>query len=202
MTNSSSLCIIAVLFLKRTILWNYGPHGTRRDFICVLSIVDFTNQKFNENDNSISLDASNPWGITYYANFMFPGGSSNGDFKVFVDNKQINPLISIDNDTDSWHVAFNLDYGQHKILITGFNPNYVPNSDEYFFLDPKSALLSWAGYITFTISDSKLLDTMHIKGTYVPHWMKNAIGYMAFGYISEDDIVNEIQYLHQVGIVR
>ncbi len=174
----------------------------KKFYFSVLSIVDFTNQKFNKDDNSISLDAANPWGIPYYANFMFPGPSSNGDFKVFVDNKQINPLISIDNDTNNWHVAFNLDYGQHKVLVSGFNPNYVPTSDEYFFLDSKSALISWAGYTTFTISDSKLLDVLHIKGTYIPPWMKGAIKYMIFGYVSSDDIISEIKYLNQIGIVR
>src|SRR5574337_411965 len=47
-------------------------------YFSVLSIVYFTNQKFDENGNSISFDASNPWQIPYYANFMFPENSSNG----------------------------------------------------------------------------------------------------------------------------
>jgi len=174
----------------------------KRFYFSVLSIVDFTNQKFNEGDDSISINAANPWGIPYYANFMFPVGSSNGDFKVFIDNKQIDPLISIDNDTNNWHVAFNVDYGQHKVLISGFNSDYIPISDEYFFLDSKSALISWAGYSTFTIPDSKLLDVLHIKGEFVPPWVKGAVKYMIFGYVSLDDIINEIKYLNQIGIVR
>ena len=174
----------------------------KRFYFSVLSIVDFTNQKFNEMDNSISLDAANPWQIPYYANFMFPAGTSNGNFKVFIDNKQISPLISIDNDTNNWHVAFNVNYGQHKVLISGFNSNYVPNSDEYFFLDSKLALTAWAGYSTFTISDSKLLDVLGIKGEYVPSWVKNTVGFMIYNNLSSDDIVNEIKYLKQINIVR
>ena len=173
-----------------------------RFYFSVLSIVDFTNQKFNEGDNSISIDAANPWQIPYYANFMFPAGTSNGDFKVFIDNKQINPLISIDNDTNNWHVAFNVDYGQHKVLISGFNSNYVPISDEYFYLNSKLALTAWAGYSTFTISDSKLLDVLGIKGEYVPAWVKNTVGFMIYSNLPSDDIVNEIKYLKQIGIVR
>jgi len=174
----------------------------KRFYFSVLSIVYFTNQKFNEDDNSISIDASNPWQIPYYANFMFPAGSSNGAFKVFIDNKQINPLISIDNDTNNWHVAFNIDYGQHKVLISGFNSNYVPISDEYFYFDSKMALTAWAGYSTFTISDSKLLDVLGIKGEYVPAWVKNTVNFMIYNNLSPDDIVNEIKYLKQIGIVR
>lgn len=174
----------------------------KRFYFSVLSIVYFTNQKFNEDSNSISIDASNPWQIPYYANFMFPVGSSDGNFKVFIDNKQINPLISIDNDTNNWHVAFNIDYGQHKILISGFNSNYVPISDEYFYLDSKLALTAWAGYSTFTISDSKLLDVLGIKGGHIPAWVKNTVNFMIYNNLSPDDIVNEIKYLKQIGIVR
>ncbi|MGI0072838.1 MAG: hypothetical protein ACREA3_03375 [Nitrosotalea sp.] len=177
--------------------WN-----SKRFYFSILSIVDFTNQKFNEDDNSLYLDAANPWQIPFYANFMFPVGASNGDFKVFIDGKKINPLISIDNDTNNWHVAFNVDYGQHKVLISGFNSNYVPTSDEYFYLDSKLALTAWAGYSTFTISDSKLLYVLGIKGEYVPAWIKNTVGFMIYSNLPSDDIVNEIKYLKQIGIVR
>ena len=174
----------------------------KRFYFSVLSIVAFSNQKFNEDSNSISLDAANPWQIPYYANFMFPTGTSNGNFKVFIDNKQISPLISIDNDTNNWHVAFNVDYGQHKVLISGFNSDYTPTSDEYFYLDSKLALTAWAGYSTFTISDSKLLDVLGIKGEYVPPWVKNSVGFMIYNNVPSDDIVNEIKYLKQTNIVR
>ena len=174
----------------------------KKFYFSVLSIVYFTNQKFNENDNSISIDAGNPWQIPYYADFMFPRGSSNGDFKVSIDNKQINPLISIDNDTNNWHVAFNIDYGQHNVLISGFDPNYVPISDEYYYLDSKLALTAWAGYSTFTISDSKLLSVLGIKGEYVPAWVKNTVNFMIYNNLSADDIVNEIKYLKQIEVVR
>ena len=174
----------------------------KRFYFSVLSIVDFTNQKFNEDTNSISLDGANPWQIPYYADFMFPAGTSDGNFKVFIDNKQIYPLISIDNDTNNWHVAFNVDYGQHKIVISGFNSSYAPISDEYFYLDSKLALTSWAGYSTFTLSDSKLLDVLGIKGEYVPSWVKNTVSFMIYNNLPSEDIVNEIKYLKQVGIVR
>jgi hypothetical protein len=171
-------------------------------YLSVLSIVYFTDQKFDENGDSISFDASNPWQIPFYANFMFPGGSSDGDFAVYVDGNKINSLISKDNDTQNWHVAFNVDYGQHKVVISGFDPNYVPNTDEYFYLDAKTALTSWAGFSTFTISDSKLLDVLGIHGSYIPSWVKNTVSYMIYNNVPSDDIVNEIKYLKQSGIVK
>lgn len=171
-------------------------------YFSVLSIVYFTNQNFNENDNSISFDAANPWQIPYYANFMFPGDSSNGDFEVYVDGNQIKPLISTDNDTKNWHVAFNVDYGQHKVTISGFDPNYVPNNDEYFYLDARSALISWAGLSTFTISDSKMLDVLGIQGQHVPSWVKNTVSFMIYDNLPVDSVINEIKYLKQSGIIK
>jgi hypothetical protein len=174
----------------------------KKFYFSVLSIVYFTNQKLNEDENAISFDASNPWQIPFYANFMFPSESSEGNFNVLVDGKQVNPLISEDSDTGNWHVAFNVDYGQHKVLISGFDANYVPNTNEYFFLTPKSALTAWAGYSTFTIPDSQLLDVLGIQGEFVPPWVKNIVKYMIFNDLPTDDIVNEIKYLKQVGIVK
>ncbi len=171
-------------------------------YFSVLSIVYFTNQKFDENNNSMYFDASNPWQIPYYANFMFPSGSSDGEFKVFIDGNQVTPLISKDNDTQNWHVAFNVNYGQHKVVISGFDPNYVPNTDEYFFLDEKSALIAWAGFSTFTISDSKLLDILGIHGNFIPPWVKNTVSYMIYNNVPADDVVNEIKYLKHDGIVK
>lgn len=177
--------------------WNGKPF-----FFSVLSIVYFTNQDFNQTTDSISFEASNPWQITYFANFMFPAGSSNGDFKVFINGQQTNALVSSDQDTKNWHVAFNVKAGQYKVAISGFNPNYIPNNDEYFFLDDQSALVAWAGFTTFTISDSKLLDVLGIQGHYVPSWVKNTVGFMIFSNVPVDDVVHEIKYLKQAGIVK
>ncbi|MDE1872915.1 MAG: FxLYD domain-containing protein [Thaumarchaeota archaeon] len=179
-----------------------APWKDKTFYFSVLSIVYFTNQNFDENNNSISFDAANPWQIPYYANFMFPSGSSTGDFTVSIDGNQINPLISKDNDTQNWHVAFNVGYGQHKVVISGFDPNYVPNTDEYFYLDEKSALVAWAGFSTFTISDSKLLDVLGIQGSYVPPWVKNTVSFMIYNNVPPDDVVHEIKYLKQVGVVK
>ncbi|MDE1764119.1 MAG: FxLYD domain-containing protein [Thaumarchaeota archaeon] len=178
------------------------PWKGRPFYFSVLSIVYFTNQKFDENSHSISFDAANPWQIPYYANFMFPEGSDNGGFEVFIDGSRIKPLISIDNDTKSWHVAFNVDYGQHKVTISGFDPSYVPNTDEYFYLDAKSALVAWAGLSTFTISDSKLLDVLGIGGQYIPPWVKNTVGFMVYNNLPADDVISEIKYLKQVGVIK
>jgi hypothetical protein len=176
------------------------PWKDKTFYFSVLSIVYFTNQNFE--NNAMSFDAANPWQIPYYANFMFPSGSSAGDFTVSIDGNKVNPLISKDNDTQNWHVAFNVNYGQHKVVISGFDPNYVPNTDEYFYLDAKSALVAWAGFSTFTISDSKLLDVLGINGSYVPPWVKNTVSYMVYNNVPSDDIVNEIKYLKQTGIVK
>jgi len=63
-------------------------------------------------------------------------------------------------------------------------------------------LTAWAGFSTFTISDSKLLDILGIHGSYVPPWVKNTVSYMIYNNVPADDIVNEIKYLKQAGIVK
>ena len=171
-------------------------------YLSVLSIVYFTNQKFDENNDAISFDASNPWQIPYYANFMFPEGSSNGNFAVSIDGAKVNALTSIDNDTKNWHVAFNVGYGQHKVTISGFDPNYIPNNDEYFYLDAKSALVAWAGFSTFTISDSKLLEVLGVHGSHIPLWVKTTVGYMIYNNIPSDSVIDEIKYLERAGMLR
>lgn len=171
-------------------------------YFSVLSIVYFTNQKFEPDTNSISLDASNPWQMPYFANFMFPENSSNGSFEVKIDGTKVDALTSMDNETNNWHVAFNVGYGQHKVVISGFDPKYVPNTDEYFYLDARSALTAWAGFSTFTISDSKLLQVLGLNGTHVPPWVKTSVSYMIYNNVPPASIVDEIKYLKHVGIVR
>lgn len=179
-----------------------APSKGKTFYFSVLSIVYFTNQKFDEGGQSLSLDASNPWQIPYYADFMFPQNSSNGNFEISIDGAKVKSLTSMDNDTKNWHVAFNVGYGQHKIVISGFNQSYIPNSDEYFYLDAKSALTAWAGFSTHTISDSKLLEVIGVHGHFVPPWVKKTVSYMIFDNVPPDTIVSEIKYLERQGIIK
>ncbi|MDE1861338.1 MAG: hypothetical protein KGI33_00335 [Thaumarchaeota archaeon] len=171
-------------------------------YFSVLSIVYFTNQKFGPGNTELSLDASNPWQITYPADFMFPKNSSNGDFKVLINGREARSLTSQDTDSGNWHVAFNVPYGQQKVVISGFNPVYTPDNDKYFYLDAKSALGAWAGFSTYTISDSKLLQVLGIHGTYIPPWVKTSVGFMIYKNVPPQTIVDEIKYLQRAGIVR
>jgi hypothetical protein len=176
--------------------------GGKKFYFSILSIVYFSNQEFDKNNNSISLRASNPWQIPYYANFMFPAYSSDGDLTVFIDGKEVKSLVSKDQDTGNWHVAFNINYGQYNVVITGFKPNFVPNSDEYFYVTPKLALEAWAGYSTFSMSDSAMLQKLGISGTYVPAWLKQDVHFVLFDNLSIDDVVNAVKYLNEQGILK
>lgn len=173
----------------------------KKFFFSVLSIVYFSNQKFNTEDNSISFDAANPWQLPYFANFMFPAGSSNGNLQVFIDGKKVDALVSKDDHTGNWHVAFNVDFGQHKLRIVGFDPNYTPTENEYFYLDAKSALTAWGGYSTFTISDPTLLQVLGIKGEHIPFWAKHIVKYILFDNLPPDEVVNCLKYLYKTGVI-
>lgn len=174
----------------------------KKFYFSLLSIVYFSNQEFDKNNNSISMRASNPWQIPYYANFMFPANSSDGDLKVFIDSKEVKSLVSKDQDTGNWHVAFNIDYGQYDVVVAGFKPNFVPNSDEYFYVTPKLALEAWAGYQTFSMSDSAMLQKLGITGTYVPVWVKTDVQFSLFNNLPIDDVVKAVKYLNEQGIVK
>lgn len=178
------------------------PMNGKTFYLSVLSIVYFTNPRLSADNTSLSLDASNPWQIPYYANFMLPRGSGNGNFEVLIDGAKANALNSFDNDTKNWHVAFNVPYGQHRIVISGFEPSYVPDNDEYFYLDAKSALTAWAGFSTFTIPDSKLLEVIGIQGNHVPSWVKTTVGFMIYNNVPSDSVIDEIKYLKSQGIIR
>ncbi len=176
-------------------------HG-KTFYFNVLSIVYFTNQQFTSDGSTLSLKASNPWQIPYYANFMFPHDSSEGNFEVLIDGAKTSELTSFDNDTKNWHVAFNVPYGQHSVSISGFKPSYAPNNDQYFYLDAKTALTSWAGFSTNPISDSKLLEVLGIKGHYIPPWVKTSVSFMIYDDLPADSVVQEIKFLKAQGIIR
>ncbi|HJU14825.1 MAG TPA: FxLYD domain-containing protein [Candidatus Nitrosotalea sp.] len=178
------------------------PMNGKTFYFSVLSIVYFTNPRLSGDNTSLSLEAANPWQIPYYANFMFPRDSGNGSFDVLIDGAKVNALNSFDNDTRNWHVAFNVPYGQHKVVISGFEPGYIPDNDEYFYLDAKSALTSWAGFSTFTIPDAKLLEVIGVQGHHIPSWVKTSVGYMIYNNVPSDSIVGEIKYLKAQNIVR
>ena len=174
----------------------------KRFYFSVLSIVYFTNQKFGQNGTTLSFEASNAWHLPYYANFMFPASSSKGGFEVLVDGKKTDALVSKDVDTKNWHVAFNVPYGQHRVTISGFYQKYVPESNQYFYLDAKSALTDWGGFATFTISDSTLLKVLGIQGHFIPSWVKNSVRFMMYDNVPPGSIVHELKYLKHAGIIR
>ena len=85
-----------------------------------LSSAYFDNAKFDDEKKTLSLFARNPWPMTVYANIEFPRESDNQKFVVYVGDKLINPLQSVDENRN-WHIAFNLDsQSSTDVLISGF----------------------------------------------------------------------------------
>ena len=60
----------------------------------------------------------------------------------------------------------------------------------------------WNGNSTITVSDSKLLSDMGIKGNHIPFWVTKVAKWVTDGKISEQDFVNAILYMHTSGLIK
>ena len=85
----------------------------------------FAYPEFNDDGTSLLMKTQNSWPLDMYANFEFPKLSDNEKFDVYLNNKQIKSIQSID-EFDNWHVAFVMaPHTTGNILITGFSEEPV-----------------------------------------------------------------------------
>lgn len=85
----------------------------------------FAYPEFNDDGTSLLMKTQNSWPLDIYANFEFPKLSDNEKFDVYLNNKQIKSIQSID-EFDNWHVAFVMaPHTSGNILITGFTEESV-----------------------------------------------------------------------------
>ena len=100
--------------------------GGNKFYFTYLSAAYFTDAKFDNLQNALSITARNPWPQTSYVNFMFPLQDENKKFSVYLDGKSIDTLQSKDPD-GNWHVAFDLSpQSTHAVLISGFGEQGQP----------------------------------------------------------------------------
>jgi len=53
-----------------------------------------------------------------------------------------------------------------------------------------------------SVSDTDLLNNMHMHGTHIPSWSKKMVGWMTHGQISQDDFVNAMKYMDDKGMTK
>lgn len=81
---------------------------------------------FSDDGKTLTLKTQNNLPLENYANFEFPSGSPNEKFEVFLNDKPIKFIQSIDEQSN-WHVAFILGpYTQGFVKISGFEPSTRP----------------------------------------------------------------------------
>jgi hypothetical protein len=97
-------------------------NGERFDFRYD-STASFTVVGFDETGTKLYIDGINSFKVPTFVNFEFPKTSDNEKFDVFVNEKPVEFIQSMD-EYGNWHVAFAIDgSSQTKILISGFeNP--------------------------------------------------------------------------------
>ena len=96
----------------------------------------FAYQKFNDDGTSILMRTQNSWPLEMYANFEFPKLSDDEKFTVYLNDKQIKSIQSID-ESSNWHVAFVMaPHTSGDILIKGFGGEPIKtqlNDYSYYF---------------------------------------------------------------------
>lgn len=97
-------------------------NGERFDFRYD-STASFTVAGFDETGTKLYIDGINSFKVPTFVNFEFPKTSDDEKFAVFVNEKPVEFIQSID-EYGNWHIAFAMEgASQSKILISGFeNP--------------------------------------------------------------------------------
>ncbi len=97
----------------------------------------FSYAEFNEKGNELSMHASNSWPIDLFASFEFPVYSINEKFQVFLNEKPVDFIQSIDK-MGNWHVAFIMGPRENgKLVITGFEEKDETVKDKLIELYPQ-----------------------------------------------------------------
>jgi YVTN family beta-propeller protein len=78
--------------------------------------------------------------------------------------------------------------------------NTAPVSENTPDLMP--AIKDWGGYSPTSISDSKLLSDMGVKGQHIPSWVMKTTKWIVDGEISQQEFVNMITYLSENGMTK
>jgi len=105
----------------------------------------FAYPMFNDDGTSLLMKMQNSWPLEMYANFEFLKLSDDEKFNVYLNNKQIKSIQSID-ESGNWHVAFVMaPHTSGDLLITGFVEKPVktqeketvgvimPNNNDYLY---------------------------------------------------------------------
>ena len=97
-----------------------------------------TDIKFDDDKNTLTFFARNPWPMKSFANIEFPVESESQKFVVYQEGKKIESIQSRD-EQKTWHVAFDLEPQSSKqISISGFENNVEQNlqtgSQSYYLL--------------------------------------------------------------------
>jgi hypothetical protein len=84
------------------------------------STAAFTVGGFDESGTKLYIDGINSFKVPTFVNFEFPMTAKNEQFDVWVNEKPVNSIQSVD-EHGNWHVAFDIEgSSQNKILISGF----------------------------------------------------------------------------------
>jgi len=175
---------------------------------------NFVVQLYDNKENKISESKVNQIGEASFSNLKVGSyilrvidlnGDKNGAWgvtNIVLDGKQTSVQI-FKNQTNNkiLNTTQNASYSNEDSVVTNpviISQNLQTTISPDLLLDIKE----WNGNSTITVSDSKLLSDMGIKGDHIPFWVTKVAKWVTDGKINEQDFVNAILYMHTSGLIK
>ncbi|HYL67279.1 MAG TPA: hypothetical protein VEU72_09065 [Nitrosopumilaceae archaeon] len=175
---------------------------------------DFVVQLYDNNENKISESKVDVRGEAYFPNLKVgsyilrtidlndDNNVAWGVANIVLDGKQTSVQI-FKNQTNNkiLNRTQNISYSNETSVVTNpviISQNLQTTISPDLLLDIKE----WDGNSAITVSDSKLLSDMGIKGSHIPSWITKNAKWVVGGEITEQDFVNAILYMHTSGLIK
>ena len=153
-------------------VWYYSCFAVGQDSIIVLTVprnddifkirydssILLSYPEFNLQGEILSFTLIQGWEFQNYMNLEFPKYSENESFQVFLNDKPIDFIQSID-EMQNWHVSFFVEpQSEGTLTITGFDPNGTPFEPKIIPTQIRHNVISW---LNNQISDSEFLENIN-----------------------------------------
>ena len=202
-------------------VWYYSCFAVGQDSIIVLTVprnddifkirydssILLSYPEFDLQGETLSFTLIQGWEFQNYMNLEFPKYSENESFQVFLNDKPIDFIQSID-EMQNWHVSFFVEpQSEGTLTITGFDSNGTPFEPEIIPPQVSNAAISWAND---QISDSEFLENINFlinqkiislplqitsEQQKIPSWIKISINWWSEEKISDNEFLNMIENL-------
>ena len=210
-------------------VWYYSCFAVGQDSVVVLNVarnddrfkirydsgILLSYPEFDSKGSNLSFSLIEGWPLQDSINLEFPRYSEDESFEVFLNEKYVDSVQSID-DMGNWHVAFLIEPQSSGVLrISGFDPEgelieavFVPDwirNDAYFWSTSQSSDAEFLEGIEFLFEEEFVSvssrDIVAKSQWKTPQWLKYSVGWWYEEKISDSDFLNIIENLVKEKII-